>query len=151
LSGNQSSEQPTPDKPAIPPDTLITLERTGCFVACPMYKLEISANGTVVYQGKENVKTKGRAEGQIARDVLERLLDRFQRINYFSLADYYESGDSCRRYLTDHPSALTSLRLNGRAKSVSHYYGCLGTDVLDHLTELETAIDEAADSKQWVQ
>jgi hypothetical protein len=151
LPENQLPKQSTTNETSIPSDALITLERTSCFGTCPIYKLEISADGSVVYEGKENVKTKGRAESQIASEKLKRLLAHFESIDYFSLADYYESGDSCRSYATDNPSALTSLRMNGRSKSVSHYYGCRGTEILERLTELEAAIDEAANSKQWVE
>ncbi len=38
---------------------VITLERTACFGACPVYTLSIYADGTVVYNGERFVDVEG--------------------------------------------------------------------------------------------
>lgn len=131
---------------------VITLERTVCFGTCPAYKLEIFADGKVVYEGKEFVKRKGKAEGRITKDKLEQLVREFERINYLSLDDYYSERDpkNCPESWTDNPSATTSLNWKGKTKTIEHYYGCRGLVVLDQLTALERKIDEVANSKRWV-
>lgn len=135
----------------IPPDTVITLERTVCYGMCPNYKLTISADGAVVFEGRRFVKKVGTAQSTISQDQLRELIDRFERINYFHLRDRYEdNGDGCEGVVTDHPSAITSIRTNGKTKSVRHYYGCRGVAVLEDLTKLEQAIDDAVNSTQWI-
>ena len=135
----------------IPKDMLITLERTPCFGMCPVYKVTISADGRVVFEGRHDVKKIGTAKSTIPQQQLRELLAAFEKIGYFDLRDRYnEPEDGCKQWATDNPSAITSIRVNGRSKSVSHYYGCRGIEVLAELKNLEQAIDDAVNSEQWI-
>jgi hypothetical protein len=135
----------------IPQDTLITLERTVCYGMCPSYKVTISADGAVVFEGRRFVKNVGTAESTISQEKLLELIDRFDKMNYFALRNRYQDPeDGCEGFVTDHPTANTSIRINGKAKSVRHYYGCTGIAVLDKLTKLEQAIDDAVNTAQWI-
>lgn len=135
----------------IPQDTLITLERTVCYGTCPSYKLTISADGSVLFEGLRFVKKVGTVESTISQEALRALIERFEKINYFHLRNRYEdSGDGCEGAVSDGPSAITSIRINGKSKSVRHYYGCRGIDVLAELTKLEQAIDDAVNTAQWL-
>jgi hypothetical protein len=133
----------------VPPDTLITMERTACFGTCPMYKLSIYGDGRVVFEGEEYVKQKGRIESSITLDKVQKLLKEFKQIKYFDLKSQYTDKD-CPQIWTDNPAAITSLRLNGKTKTVNHYYGCQGLEILEKLTELEKKIDDTVDVDQWV-
>ena len=139
----------------IPADTFITLERTGCLGSCPVYKLTINADGMVEFRGS-HVK-EGRMvsdavkKGHISRDKLVCLLQAFQTADYWSFKDQYSFGDkACGESWTDYPSAITSIRVGGKTKSVDHYYGCQRNDRLTILTELESKIDDVANTKQWL-
>ncbi|MEK6304520.1 MAG: DUF6438 domain-containing protein [Acidobacteriota bacterium] len=143
--------QASPAAQQVPQDTLITLERTVCYGTCPSYKLTISADGAVVFEGRRFVKKIGTVQSTISQEQLRKLIDRFEKINYFQLRSRYEQPtDGCTELVTDHPSANTSIRINGKSKSVRHYYGCTGIEVLDELTKLEQAIDDAVDTAQWI-
>lgn len=134
----------------IPQDTLITLERTVCFGTCPSYKITIEANGVVTFEGRQFVKTIGTAKSTISAQRLRDLLSTFEEIGYFDLRDrYMEPEDGCKQWATDHPSAISSIRINGKTKSVSHYYGCRGVGILADLKKLEVLIDETASSAKW--
>jgi hypothetical protein len=75
----------------------------------------------------------------------------FAKADYFSFKESYKFGDKeCVESWTDYPSAITSITINGKSKSVNHYYGCRGNIVLDRLTELESTIDDIANTKQWL-
>lgn len=135
----------------VPQDTLITLERTPCFGFCPMYKVSITADGSVTFEGRDHVKMKGTHTGKIPVEAVRRLVEGFEKINYFSLKDRYRMPeDGCDGMVMDAPGAITSLRINGRQKTVNHNYGCFGVKVLEALKQLETQIDEAANTAQWV-
>ncbi len=149
IAEKRSLPQPPPTPQDIPPDTLMTLERTMCMGRCPVYKLTISADGKVLYEGREYVKKEGKAEGRISREKLRGLLAAFDRINYFGLSDRYD-GSNCPEAPTDSPSAITSLRVNGKEKVVNHYLGCRGIAVAGELTGLEDEIDQAVNVGQWV-
>lgn len=135
----------------IPSDLSIKLERTRCYGFCPSYLLTISAAGKVTFEGRHSVKVIGPAQSSITREKLAELVRGFDDINYFGLQNAYETpNDGCKDWVTDGPTAITSLTINGRSKSVRHYSGCRGIAVLKDLEKLEQAIDEATNVTQWV-
>ena len=143
VMGSQASE--------IPSDLAITLERTRCYGFCPSYVLKISATGKVTYEGRASVKVVGSAESSISQEKLRELILAFEKINYFELRGGYETpNDGCKDWVTDGPTTITSLTINGRSKSVRHYSGCRGIAVLAELEKLEQAIDDAANTEQWI-
>jgi Domain of unknown function (DUF6438) len=133
----------------IPQDLKITLERTDCFGGCPVYKLTIIADGTVVFEGRRFVKQEGAPiKSSVSRERLKQLIAEFDRVKFFSLEDdYSEIRLSCP---TDQPSAITSIRINGKSKTINHYLGCLEPKVPKGLTELENKIDEIVNTAQWL-
>jgi len=132
----------------IPRDLKITLERTECFGFCPVYKLTITADGSVVFEGRRFVKQEGVTISSVSPERLKQLMAEFDRVNFFSLEDdYSEIRLSCP---TDQPSAITSVRINGRSKTINHYLGCLEPKVPKGLTELENKIDEIVNTAQWL-
>lgn len=130
---------------------VITLERTGCFGPCPIYRLTLRGDGEVVFEGKRFVKSVGKLTAHVPPEDVQRLAEEFKKANYFSLRDKYVSpADGCQQWATDNPSAITSIKFEGKEKSVNHYYGCRGVKGLDELVKLETAIDRVAQTDQWV-
>ena len=122
---------------------VMTLERTVCFGACPDYTLTIKGDGSVTYEGRQFVKIEGIRTTTISEEKIRQLLSEFQRIDYFSLNDSYEEFGA-----TDMPSAITSLTINGKTKTVRHYHGDFTAP--EQLTELEDRIDEIVNSDQWI-
>jgi hypothetical protein len=132
-------------------DDSITLERTACFGTCPVYKVNITADGTVTFNGDRFTKTTGIAKGKISPGDFRQLVSEFEKIDYFSLPDRFEPGTPvCPQRITDMPSANTSIRLKGKTKSVGHYYGCGDKGALAQLTALEKKIDEVAGTQKWI-
>jgi len=112
--------------------------------------VSISADGTVNYEGYANVKVKGKAKTQIPPEKVHSLVGAFVKAKYFSLRDSYSlPEDGCKIYNQDVDSAITSITINGKSKSVSHYLGCYRRH-LKALFELENKIDEVANTKQWI-
>ena len=142
-------------------DFMITLSRKECNGKCvecrgdcPAYDLTIDANGTVVFDGKQRTKTIGKATGKISAAEIEKLVKEFEKIRYFDLLAVYKPG-LCPAYLTDFATVETSIRQNGKTKSISHYQGCYNKNPSDGpypagLTELENIIDQIAGTQKWV-
>lgn len=129
---------------------VITLERTRCFGACPVYKLTIFSDGRVDYEGIKYVRRIGKATGHISRARLNDLVEEFTNIYYFNLPASYTPGTKqCPQVVTDMPSAITSLTWRRRSHSVNHYHGCRGPSALESLTELENKIDEVLNVTKW--
>ena len=129
---------------------VITLQRTRCFGACPVYKLTIFSDGRVNYEGIKFVRRIGKATGRISRAKLNDLVEEFTNIYYFNLPASYTPGTKqCPQVVTDMPSAITSLAWQRRSHSINHYHGCRGPSALELLTELENKIDEVVNVKKW--
>lgn len=129
-------------------DLVITLERTECYGSCPVYKLTIRGDGSVVYEGKKFVRTTGTKKTKIDQKTLDTLIESFSAINYVNLDDSYTSihnPDGTESIVTDLPTTYTSFTLNGNRKAVTDYVGAP-----KELKELEHKIDTIAGSKRWV-
>lgn len=127
---------------------LITLKRTACFGTCPIYRLEVYADGKVVYEGKEYVKVIGKEEARISSEQVDHLVQRFLAIDYFHLEDAYrkrQNPDGTITMVSDLPSTFTSLTMNGRTKRVVNY-----AFAPEELTELEHEIERVVNSHQWL-
>jgi hypothetical protein len=129
--------------PVSPEKLVITLERTGCYGNCPVYSLTINGEGTVVYHGKDFVKTKGVKETTISMESIYQILAEFEEAEYFSLKESYIGFGK-----SDMPHANTSISLGNRTKSIKHYLG--DQNAPKKLTELENQIDEIVNSAQWI-
>ena len=136
----------------VPQDLMITLERTMCYWRCPTYTLTITADGAVIFEGRHFVKQEGATiKSVISRDGLKQLMAEFDRVKFFSLEDdYMHDPRVCAEDRYDSPSAFTSIRIDGKSKTVRHYYGCRGPKVPRELIELEFKIDKIVNTAQWL-
>jgi len=111
------------------PDSRVVLERTACFGFCPVYRLEISADGIATFVGKSNVKTKS-ATKRLQLGAFDSLLIHLDHSGFFSLDSAYVEGRAgCVQAVTDQPYAILTVTRNGRTHAVRYYYGCLGDQV----------------------
>lgn len=137
----------------IPADTLITLRRTACFFTCPDYTVTISAQGKVIFEGRANVKVKGRSEATLSPEKVQLLINAFEKAKFFSLRNSYSlPEDGCKLYDGDASSATISIVMNGKSKSIEHYLGChqkKGNSVRA-LIKLESLIDDLTNTAQWI-
>lgn len=148
-----ASAQPSNPKGKIPSDLKITLERTMCYGTCPDYTLTITADLKVVFKGGHYTKRKGSVRSTIAKASLLELIKEFERVDLSSFADDYSQGPVCEGFVTDMPSEIISIRMDGKTNKVIHYFGCTGKDVrekLKPLTALGKTIDRVTNSQRWV-
>lgn len=128
----------------------LTLERTRCYGTCPIYKVRVSGEGQVKYEGIGYVKIIGSATAQLSREQLARVVEAINAVKYFELRDSYASKeDGCASVVTDHPSVITSIAIGGRKKTIRHYYGCAGA-ATRALTQFESNLDEIIGTARWV-
>jgi hypothetical protein len=137
-----SIDQPHP--PDLMPGTtlLATLERTGCYGECPVYRLTVSTDGSVVYVGTRWVKVVGRREYKLSPAQIADIQSAFERANFMALRDY-DHVES-----TDDDWAHVSFSLGGRLKRVRHYHG--DNAAPPALSALEDELDRVTDSGRFV-
>mgnify|MGYP000880816706 CR=1 FL=1 len=133
---------PVEAQPA-PSSTAITLTRGACFGFCPVYSVSIPGDGGVRYHGRDFVNVVGERSATIPRADVERLLARFDAVNFESLQDAY------RGEMTDLPTTTVTLERNGRRKTVLDYGG-VSAGMPASVRELQAEIDRVAGTAQWV-
>lgn len=121
----------------------IQLWRSGCYGTCPSYTVAIRGDGEVSYSGGSYVSIPGTHASRVSISEVTTLLDQFRTANFLGLKDSYRAG------VTDCPTYRLSLSLGGNAKVVEDYVG-ESVGMPASVTELEDAVDRAADSARWV-
>lgn len=95
--------------------TEITIEHTGCFGACPVYKATLKQDGAVRYVGERYVKQIGAYTATVDADRFKRLAELAEILGYFKLQDRYA------KPITDQEHILTSVVRNGKRKTIDNY------------------------------
>ena len=62
----------------IPNDLKITLETTECYGECPVYKLTVNSDETVIFEGKEYTKVIGETDSKISKSKIKELINEFE-------------------------------------------------------------------------
>jgi ankyrin repeat protein len=120
----------------------ITLERTGCFGSCPGYTVTISTDG-IVFDGRNFVVADGRHTDTVEPDAAHDLARRFIAADFYSMDAVYRAG------VTDMPTYVLSISIDGHAKQVEDYVGSwVGMPAI--VTELEDEVDTFARTQRWV-
>jgi hypothetical protein len=133
---------------AHPPDRIpglevvATLERTGCFGECPVYRLTVESDGTVVYVGTRWVKVTGRQQYQLRQAQLAALQSAFIHADFMHFHDYdHVEG-------TDDDWAHLSFQQGTTVKRVRHYHGDSSAPAA--LTALEDDFDRIVGSGRLI-
>jgi len=129
-------------------DTIvIKLKRVGKG-AGPDYDLTIYGHGNVIYEGKDNVKIKGKLKEPISEDKIMELLSEFRDSGFFSLKDEYMTTNVPIRPYTF--ISISMPRENGEmiTRNITHYND--DKIVPNLLKNLEDKIDEIVGSDKWI-
>jgi hypothetical protein len=127
---------------------VIVLRRDPCLGKCPVYSVTVRGNGRVTYKGWKFVNVRGEKHYQIPKERVAELVEAFYQIDYFSLLDEYRSitgPDGSVTVAMDLPGVLTSIKIDGKRKSVYNYFG--GPTALK---DLERKIDEISGVSRFV-
>jgi Domain of unknown function (DUF6438) len=130
--------------PKLRPDSRISisLRRTVCYGSCPAYTVTVSIT-QVVFEGDAFVADKGRQTAQVDPNAVRKLAARFVA------ADFYSMGAKYAASVTDNPTNVLSINIDGHKKTVVDYVGQReGMPAV--IKDLEDAVDELADTKRWI-
>jgi hypothetical protein len=136
------------------PQTIIssvTMHRSGCYGTCPIYKVTVSANGSVEFDGERHVLVFGKSKGSISRVDYGYLLQSIDRLQFSNWNEQYRfEKNGCKSVWTDNPTVDIVVRAGDRKKHVSYYYGCRGFALAPKIDLLSKIIDDVAGTVQWV-
>lgn len=146
---SRSIVPPAPESSVtIPGSFAVTLYRSPCYAACPVYSLSVTRDGLVTYEGRDRVSVRGTATARIPKARVDALLGELEAAGYFDLASVYRPSERvCGRYVPDAPTVITSVELGDRLKQIEHDHGCGSAPLA--LRVLESRIDEVLDSARW--
>ena len=136
------ADSSVPEKGAASPP-IVSLARTACYGRCPIYKVTVLRDGTVLWEGERFVQVTGKVTAKLPAAAMTDLGKAFARADFFALQDKYDSYD-----VTDHPSAITTFDDGKRKKTIHHYHG--DRSAPKALDELEDRIDALVGTTKWI-
>jgi hypothetical protein len=130
----------------------VSLWRTACYGNCPIYHVEIRADGHVRFNGERFVKQEGEHEATLSRDDVQFLSQALVLAKFGEMRERYKSEkDGCTALYTDHPSVILAVERGGSVKTVVFDFGCRGSAVPEtELRWLSDTIDVVGRTRQWV-
>lgn len=98
-------------------DIIISQSKLKCMGMCPVYDIQITADGSVIYHGKENVPFVGKKEFKLNNQDFKSLLDRFEKIRFFELKDKYVAD------ISDGATTYVYFKQGEKEKKILDYHG----------------------------
>ncbi len=121
----------------------IRLTRTGCFGSCPSYTVTVSTEG-IAFDGGGFVVAAGKHTDSVNADEVRNLGKKFVA------ADFYSMDASYRASVTDNPTYVLTIAIDGRKKEVEDYVGQWeGMPAV--ITELEDEVDTFGRTRRWIE
>ncbi|MGI9544554.1 MAG: DUF6438 domain-containing protein [Cyclobacteriaceae bacterium] len=96
---------------------IISMERTECPDACPVYTLEVYNNGIVLLTGKEHIEKIGTYISQIPKSDITNMVNIFNEYGFFDFKEKYYSN------VSDLPTTHIYFSDQGREKKIMDYDG----------------------------
>lgn len=93
----------------------MSLERTPCFGACPVYKVTVSNDGTVTYTGTRFVDRLGTYKAHVWPGSLQKLDTMLTRLKFSKLKSKYALK------ITDQATQIVTVARRSSTKTVSEY------------------------------
>lgn len=130
--------------PVVRPDSkvMIQLERTACLGTCPAYTVAVSTEG-VTFDGHFAVVAVGKHTDTVDADAVRALAKRFVKADFYSMNPEYIAS------VTDLPSHVLSISIDGQAMKVVDYAGTW-VGMPEVVVDLEEAVDAFARTGRWV-
>jgi ankyrin repeat protein len=131
--------------PAVRPDSVVTiaLSRSGCYGTCPSYEISVSREG-IVFEGGGFVVASGRHTDTVDPRAVRELAKKFVAADFYSMNDEYQAG------VTDNPTYVLSISIDGHAKKVLDYVGSW-VGMPEVISDLEDEVDTFARTARWIE
>lgn len=123
------------------PYELITIERTGCFGKCPVYRAVIMSDGTASYIGTRAVEKLGVHTTKITCKSFNSLIKQADKIKFLDFADKYPTDN---RAIADLPALYISFNDGKKMKKVIAKQGAPQS-----YYDFGKAIDKTLDEASW--
>ncbi len=120
----------------------IMLSRSVCYGTCPAYTVTVSTNG-VTFEGDKYVSALGKQTDPVDPDLVRKLAKKFVD------ADFYSMDSTYRASVTDNPTYVLAITIDGHKKQVTDYVGqWVGMPAV--VTDLEDDVNDLARTERWI-
>ena len=121
----------------------IRMTRDACYGTCPVYELEIDADGSVRFQGTRYVRARGKQSASLPAADVAALVARFEATRFFELT--WE--EPCKQMVTDQATVTLTRVDKGRKRTLVDYLGngCVPAS----LRALAEEVDRVARTDVW--
>lgn len=116
-----------------------SISRGACYGTCPIYKMFIYQDGTVILEGIRFMEPRGKYKSSLSPEEMQQFIDKAIEINFFALEDTYDSP------VTDIPSVTTSIVIDGKRKEVMRRTG-----YPQRILKFEQLFDALLESQDWI-
>lgn len=121
----------------------ISLQRSSCFGSCPTYTVTVSTDG-IVFDGGYYVVARGKHTAGMDAKAVRKLASRFVAADFYSMEPKYVAS------VTDNPTYVLSIDIDGQKKTVEDYVGSWeGMPAV--VSDLEQEVDDLAKTERWIQ
>ena len=126
------------------------MHRSGCLGICPVYTVQVFADGRVAFEGEREVVAKGEQNATIPLSDVATLELAIERSGFRTMkAAYLFETDGCTEWWTDN-STVTIIELRGSLKKrVEYYYGCT-IPIGAQIDSLSKTIDQVSQDANWI-
>ena len=124
------------------PDFEIILDQGPCFGFCPTYTVTLTNDGTLVFEGIENLESIGVETDTIPSRDIANLISYIDEIDYFSLENPDDGG------ITDVPRTITTVTIGDKTNTITNIHTELGGD--PHVAKLESMINGLANAQNRI-
>lgn len=131
---------------------VVYLARSACYGTCPVYEVEVFADGRVRFTGEEHVRATGVHETRLPLRAVTEVAAAVHAARFDTLGtSYQDADDGCRDLFTDASSLTIGVKREGRTARVNYYVGCSGPDVpAARIHTLAEAIDRIAGTRAFI-
>lgn len=108
--------------------TIFTLEKTACYGTCPVYKLNVFENDSLVFEGERFVGTIGLHTKKLKKGTVAQLKKTFREANFFNFKSSYEA------HISDLPTTIIAFNDESKKLKITDYHG--SPETLKNLEQL---------------
>ncbi len=137
LFGCQSSPSVQKDPGPGAKEVVLSLQRTPCFGACPVYLVEVLGDGTLRFRGERHVAVTEPVEVALEPEKLKELFARLDGSEFAGWKDF----------TTVNASDMPTVVLTYKGHTVRHYRG--DDAAPPALTKLEDDVDAILGTERW--
>ncbi len=129
---------------------VVALERGACRGRCPEYRVELFADGKVLFNGTKNVAVTGAASGIARVNDVGEIMRLISESGFAALDTAFTYGNAaCGQYFPDLPMIVLWAKVGSVVRKVQYDPGCQAAPAV--LRTIAARVDSVAGTATWIQ